>query len=292
MTSPAMLGAIVPTHRSRLLARTAICGVLAGICATTAHALPVAGFSEVNPGGGLPVIVDSVARTDITLNAPRTVISWSSYNVKPDETVTYNFSSRNGIVLNKIISLQPSRIEGAIQGKVGGVSGGNIWFISQNSIIIGRGAQIDAGGLLFGIGTANTTSFLDPANNTFAFDGNDAFPGSRLWVLSNARVRANGGMVAFTGPTVVTRANASVTATEGSVLYGSAKSYTIRLAPGAGGDFDLVDFVVPDAASGGPRRGNPGERRLHCSRQQDRSRQRGDQPRRSDHGPGGQGRRR
>lgn len=250
MTPRAKPGHPLPARRSQLLARTAICGVLAGISATAAHALPVAGFAEVNPGGGLPVIMDSVARTDITLNAPRTVISWSSYNVKPDEIVTYNFASRNGIVLNRIISLQPSRIEGVIRGTVGGVSGGNIWFVSQNSIIIGKGAQIDAGGLLFGIGTANTATFLDPANNTFAFDGNDAFPGSRLWVLANARVRANGGMVAFTGPTVVTRANATITATEGSVLYGSAKSYSIRLAPGAGGDFDLVDFIVPNAAGG------------------------------------------
>lgn len=251
MTPLAKSEVVGANRRGFLMARTALCGVLAGVSATAAHALPVSGFSEVNPGGGLPAIVDSVARTEITLNAPRTVISWSSYNVKPDETVTYNFSSRNSIVLNKIISLQPSKIEGIIQGKVGGVSGGNIWFVSQNSIIIGRGAQIDAGGLLFGIGTASTATFLDPTNNTFAFDGNDSFPGSRLWVLANARVRANGGMVAFTGPTVVTRANATVTATEGSVLYGAAKSFSIRLAPGAGGDFDLVDFIVPSAAGGG-----------------------------------------
>ncbi len=240
-------------RRGRLFARTALCGVLSGLgglSGTTAFALPVGGFAEMNAGGGNPVITETVGRTDITLNASRTVLSWNSFNVKPDETVTYHFGARNWIVLNKIIGLQESRIEGMIEGKVGSAVGGNIWFVSQNSIIIGRGARIDAGGLLFAIGTPNTTTFLDPTNNSFSFNGGDALPGARLWVLANAKVNAKGGMVAFAGPTIVTRANATVTATEGSVLYGAAKTFSIRLAPGAGGDFDLVDFIVPDVTGG------------------------------------------
>ena len=241
------------TRRALLFARTALCGVLIGsgaFSSTGAFALPVGGLAEVNAGGLAPVITSSVAGTDITLNAPRTVISWNTFNVKPDETVTYNFANRNWIVLNRIVGFQDSRIEGTIVGKVGSDIGGNIWFASQNSIIIGRGARIDAGGLLFAIGTPNTTTFLDPGNNVFSFNGGDALPGSRLWVLSNARISAKGGMVAFAGPTIVTRANATVTANEGSVLYGSAKTFSVRLAPGSGGDFDLVDFIVPDVDGG------------------------------------------
>src|SRR6185503_10995446 len=45
--------------------------------------------------------------------------------------------------------------------------------------------------------------------------------------------------------------NATVTADGGgSVLYGSANTFQIRLAPGAGGGFDLVDFIVPDISGG------------------------------------------
>ena len=241
------------TWRALLFARTALCGVLIGsgaFSSTGAFALPAGGLAEVNAGGLAPVITSSVAGTDITLNAPRTVISWNTFNVKPDETVTYNFANRNWIVLNKIVGLQDSRIEGTIAGKVGSGFGGNVWFVSQNSIIIGRGALIDAGGLLFAIGTPNTSTFLDPTNNVFSFNGGDALPNSRLWVLSNAKVNARGGMVAFAGPTIVTRAKATVTATESSVLYGSAKTFSIRLAPGTGGDFDLVDFIVPDIDGG------------------------------------------
>ena len=241
------------SRRAWWLARTALCSAIVGsgfVSATSAWALPTGGFADVNAGGGLPVITSTLGSTDVTLNAPRTVISWTGFNVKPDETVTYNFSNRNWIVLNKIITFQDSKIEGTIAGKVGSGFGGNVWFVSQNNIIIGRNAQIDAGGLLFAIGTPNTTSFLDPANNTFSFTGGDSLPNARLWVLANAKVNAKGGMVAFAGPTIVTRANATVTATEGSVLYGSAKTFSIRLAPGTAGDFDLVDFIVPDVSGG------------------------------------------
>lgn len=241
------------SRRAWWLARTALCSALVGgsvVPASDAVALPTGGLAEINAGGAMPVISTTAGSTNVTLNAPRTVISWTDFNVKPDETVTYNFANRNWIVLNRINSFQDSKIEGTVAGKVGSGFGGNVWFVSQSSLIIGRNAKIDAGGLLFAIGTPNLTNFLDPSNNTFSVNGGDALPSARLWVLSNAKVNANGGMVAFAGPTIVTRANATVTATEGSVLYGSAKTFSIRLAPGAGGDFDLVDFIVPDVSAG------------------------------------------
>lgn len=238
--------------RRRLLARSAICGALCGfgILPGLAHALPVGGIPDVSAGGALPTITSTATRTDVTLGAPRTVLNWSTFNVKPDETVSFNFGARNWMVLNRISGLQLSKIEGTIEGKVGGEYGGNIWFSSSNGIIFGKGAKVDAGSLLVGIGLADTAAFLDPANTTFSFNGSDNLPGSRIMVLADATLTAHGGMVALMGPSVVTRPNAQVTAIDGSVLYGSAKSFQIRLAPGAGGDFDLVDFLVPAASSG------------------------------------------
>lgn len=241
-----------PAERRRLLARTALCGVLCGLSLlpTLARALPTGGLAQVNPGGGLPTITSTTDRTDVTLNASRTVLNWTSFDLKPEETVSYTFGDRSWIVLNRITGLAPTKIEGVVEGRVGGQYGGNIWFSSQNGIIFGKGAHVDAGGILVAIGAANTTSFLDPANNLFSFSGDDVLPGARIMVLSNAAFTAHGGMVALLGPTIQTRANALVSAVDGSVLYGSAKSFQIRMAPGTGGDFDLVDFIVPNASSG------------------------------------------
>ncbi|HEY0648501.1 filamentous hemagglutinin N-terminal domain-containing protein [Phenylobacterium sp.] len=236
-------------RRGRLLARTALCGVLCGLGAP-ALAAPVGGSAEVNAGGGMPVITTDGLATSIGLNAPRTVLSWTSFNVKTDETVTFNFGARNWIVLNRIVGLSESKIQGAIEGKVGSAFGGNVWFASQNSVIFGAGSRVDVGGLLVGIGSIGTAGFLDPANNTFSFQGGDTVASAKLYLLTGSRVTAHGGSAIFAGPSLVTRANAVVTASQGSVLYGSAKTFQIRLAPGAGGDFDLVDFVVSSAADG------------------------------------------
>jgi len=252
MASFTSIHASSAARRGRLLARTALCGVLCGLSAlpTIGFALPVGGIPEVNAGGGQPTIVQTADRTDVTLNASRTVLRWNTFDVTPTETVSFNFGARNWIVLNRITGLRQSKIEGVVEGRVGGDYGGNVWFSSQNSIIFGKGARIDAGSLLVAVGTPDTASFLDHANTLFSFNGDDALSSARLYVLSNARITGHGGMVAFLGPGIVTRANATVTALDGSVLYGAAKSFQIRMAPGTSGDFDLVDFIVPDASSG------------------------------------------
>jgi filamentous hemagglutinin family protein len=216
-----------------------------------AHAAPVGGFAEVNSGGGMPTITSTAVQTTVKLNAPRTVVSWSTFNVTPAETVSFQFDARDWIVLNRITGLQPSKIEGVVEGRVGAAYGGNIWFSSQSSIIFGKGSRVDAGGLFAGIGTPDISSFLNPTNTLFSFNGGDALSDAKIMVLTNASLAGHGGLVAMVGPSLITRANATVTSSDGGdVLFGGAKTFQIRLAPGAGGDFDLVDFVVPDLSGG------------------------------------------
>ncbi|MFZ5718332.1 MAG: filamentous hemagglutinin N-terminal domain-containing protein, partial [Pseudomonadota bacterium] len=244
-------------RRAPLMGRTALCGALFGLAVLSpgaALALPVGGIAQVNPGGGLPQISQTQTRVDVTLNAPRTALTWTTFNVKPDETVSFNFADRNWIVLNRVTGLTPSKIEGVVEGRVGGAYGGNVWFTSQSSIIFGPGARIDAGGILAANGVPDLGAFLDPANTLFSFSGSDNLPDAKVMVLADAGVTAHGGMVALMGPSIVTRTNAVVTASEGSTLYGSARTFQIRMAPGTGGDFDLVDFIVPTASDGSEAR--------------------------------------
>lgn len=251
---------VAAAGRSRqglLLSRTALCGVLTGLSlapaaaiAQTVPLLPEGGVAQVNAGGGMPTITTGGAQVDVTLHAPRTVISWTTFNVAPDNSVNFRFDSNSWIVLNKVVGLQPSKIEGIITGKVGADFGGNVWFLSNNSLIFGKTAQVDVGGFLAAIGSINTDAFLNTSSTLFSFSGSDALPDSRIYVLSGGRISGHGGFVGFAGPSIITRANALVTADRASVLYGSAKSFQIRLAPGTGGNFDMVDFLVPDIGSG------------------------------------------
>src|SRR5689334_8037982 len=137
---------MTPEARRRLLyARTALCGALAGIHAftpNTSFALPVGGVPEVNAGGANPTLTTTSDRLDVKLNAPRTVLSWTTFNVSPEETVSFQFNDKSWVVLNKVTGLTPSKIEGVVEGKVGSDYGGNVWFSSQNSIIFGKGSQV------------------------------------------------------------------------------------------------------------------------------------------------------
>lgn len=240
-----------PSRRTGLFARTALCSALGVLLAPVAAlAAPIGGFADVNTGGGQPTVSQNGLNTNITLNAPRTVMSWASFDVTPDESVTFNFGAKNWIVLNRIFGASPSKIEGVVEGKVGSAYGGNVWFSSSNSIIFGKGARVDVGGLLVALGAPDTQSFLDPGANVFSFNGGDTLQGSRIFVLAGAQLTAHGGSAIFAGPSIVTRSNALVSATEGDAVYGAAKTFSIRLAPGVGGDFDLVDFIVSSAADG------------------------------------------
>ncbi|HEX2817296.1 MAG TPA: filamentous hemagglutinin N-terminal domain-containing protein, partial [Phenylobacterium sp.] len=241
--------------------RTALCGALVGVVSsftTPAMALPVLANmqSQVSVSGEGP---SSVGRPggvelDITLHAPRTVIDWSSYDVAAGEKVSYAFNARNWIVLNRINEATPPTINGIVEGRVNGAYGGNIWFASRNGMIFGPGARVDAGGILVTTaspGPDDVQRFLDPNNLTFNFSGEDVADGAMIAMQAGSSINGHGGLVALIAPTIVTEAGSSVTGLNGSdVLYGVTTGYQLRLAQGAPGDFDLVDFLIPSTEAG------------------------------------------
>ncbi len=245
---------IVPVRpRRALLGRTALCGALAGFAAMLAGS---ASAQLVQSGvalssGGLPTISTSNGVTDIGLHGARTIIDWSTYNVRPGEAVHYAFDARNWIVLNRINSVDAPTIAGAIEGRVGGAFGGNIWFSSANGMIFMAGGQIDAGGILITAASADQAGFLNPSNLSFDFNGDAITSSTKLNLQAGSSITGHGGLVALISPTTVGEQMASVNGLAGSsVLYGATNGFTIRLSQGAPGDFDLVDFVIPGSAAG------------------------------------------
>ena len=249
--SPARHASRQPARRE-LLCRTALCGALLGFVAiaSPSDALPVwSGQSQVNPGGVLPSISSSAGTTNVGLNAPRTVIDWTTYNVAAGETVNYNFNARNWIVLNRIQDNTAPTIAGTITGNVNGSFGGNIWFASHSGMIIGEGAQIDAGGLLFSTAAPDIATFLNPSNLAFAFPGSEVINQPAIGMLPGSSINGHGGLVAIIAPTIITGSGTAVTGQNGSnVLYGAATGFKLTLAQNAPGDFDLVDFIIPSGS--------------------------------------------
>src|SRR4051812_15452914 len=83
--------------RPGLYTRTALCGALYGLITlfhAGAQALPVGGLAEVSAGGAPPTITSTDTATNVKLNAPRTVLSWSTFDVKPTESVNFAFDAK------------------------------------------------------------------------------------------------------------------------------------------------------------------------------------------------------
>ena len=185
-------GGLRPGRRD-LLCRTALCGALLGFVAIANPSLAVpawTGQSQVNAGGTLPTIVTGPATT-VTVNAPRTVIDWSTYDVAGGESVSYTFGARNWIVLNRIQDNNPTTIAGAITGTVNGVAGGNIWFASHSGMIFGAGATVDAGGILISTAAPDIPTFLDPTNLTFSFPGTEVIDQPAIGMLTGSSISEN-----------------------------------------------------------------------------------------------------
>jgi filamentous hemagglutinin family protein len=236
--------------RLLLLAGCAVSAMAAGGPAE-AQLTPDASATQFNAGGGGPTISQLSQTTDVTLNASRTVIGWSSYNLASNQTVIYRFPDRGSIVLNKISG--PATIDGQIEALVGSERGaGNVWFQAPGGVIFGPNAQVTVGGLLVTPATVSA-GFLDPGNFSFDFTGASAAP---LTVHAGAQIKATSGALALVAANITTETGSTMSSGSGaSVLYGAANDYTIRFAAQSSGDLDLVDFVVP--AAGGTASATP-----------------------------------
>ncbi|KSB89116.1 hypothetical protein AS593_04275 [Caulobacter vibrioides] len=158
-------------RRAKLLAASALCGVATMLVhpalAGTLPGIPSAGNITVSSGGSQPLITFPDAITlQIDLNAPRTVINWSSLHLSSGDAMNFLFDSASDIVLNKTTSQIAIDNGAVVTGKVGAATGGNVWFYSPQGVIISPGATMTAGGFVFAGGTglidANFVSAADP----------------------------------------------------------------------------------------------------------------------------------
>jgi filamentous hemagglutinin family protein len=211
--------------------------------------LTPAGTAQFSSGGQAPIISQARQTTDITLQAPRTLLGWSAFNLTANQTAIYRFQDPSWIVLNKVSG--QTVIDGQIEALVGTQRGaGNVWFSSPGGVIFGPNARVTVGSLMATPATVAAASFLDASSTSFDFVGGG---GAGVSVRAGAQLTAVGGGLALIAGNVATEAGASLAAT-GSILYGAAGDFTVHFA-NQHGDLDLVDFVVP--AGGGTGSATP-----------------------------------
>lgn len=238
----------LPTLRQTLSCAAAAAALM---CYGPALALPgsVVG-TQVSTGGAQPTVQTGSGTMTVGVNAARTIMDWSSYNIGAGETVTYTFGQRNWIALNRVTNGAIS-VNGTLRAQdTTGAVGGNIWLYSPQGVAFGGGARVDVGGLLATSASVDTTAFLNPTNLNMPFTGSGS--GGSVTVAGGAQFNGK-GYLAFVAPIVTTAAGATINAGDyGTAAYGAVDSYEIRFRPAFNNDLTFFTFLVPNGAAGTP----------------------------------------
>jgi len=243
-----------PTFRRRLLAAGAAVSALAA--AAPALALPVLGsIPPTVAGGTAPIIQSTSTDVRVDLNAPRTIIDWSSFNLNAGERAEFRFDQRNWIVLNRVtgsainINGQVASYQAANNSSpLPATTSGGVWFYSPQGVAFGSSANVDVGGLLATSAAVNESQFLNTGNLQIGFTGSGS--GGSVTVAGGAQLSGL-GYVALVAPQVTTAAGSSVTAGDvGTAAYAGVDSYEITFLP-AQQDLTFFTFLVPGNAAAG-----------------------------------------
>jgi len=153
------------------------------------------------------------ARTNATQmtirqNAAKAILNWQKLNLDSGQVLNFDQQgNRNWSALNRIFDADPSRILGTVNAS------GHIYFVNQNGIIFGNGAQINVGSLTAtSLDDVSNDKILDRFNAgllsdpaTAAFSGLGGFvrvdPGATITTATGGRVMLlapnveNGGLI-------------------------------------------------------------------------------------------------
>ncbi len=110
------------------------------------------------PQGGKVVAGDVTIHTDgsvTVINASDgAIINFSSFDIFAHEMVRFIQPSEMARVLNRVLSTDPSFIDGSL------FANGNVYIVNPHGVFFGGNAVIDVGGLVAGAGTLSDENFL------------------------------------------------------------------------------------------------------------------------------------
>ena len=143
---------------------------------------------------GAATIAQTSTATSATMtvnqSSQRAVINWDSFNIGKNAAVNFVTPGANSATLNRVTGASPSLIQGALS------SNGQIVLVNPNGVTFGRGAQVDAPGVV--------ASTLNIANKEF-MDGKSTFSGSGAGKIINKgtiSATSSDGYIALLAPEV------------------------------------------------------------------------------------------
>ncbi len=113
-----------------------------------------------NPTGGVVVrgsadIKTYPERVTVQQHSDKTVINWNGFSIEGGEVTRFKQPGKDSIALNRVITNQPSRIDGLLRAN------GNVWLVNQNGVTIGPGGKVRAQGFLATTSDIADNDFMD-----------------------------------------------------------------------------------------------------------------------------------
>ena len=166
----------------------------------------VAGQAVITQSSGAKPVMN------INQTSTRAVIDWSSFNVGKNATVNFNTPGANSATLNRVNDVTASMINGAVN------SNGQIIFVNSNGVTFGKGAQVNAPGVVATTMNISNATFMENNNQqTFSGNGTGAVVNQGRINVSNyvallaPEVRNEGYIIATKGATAVIGAGKQIT---------------------------------------------------------------------------------
>jgi len=195
-----------------------------------------------NPSGGVVVGGDGNGTingsgtpiTTINQHGNRVVINWQNFSIGSGEVTRFVQPSATSWALNRVISGNPSFLNGALQAN------GHVLVLNPNGILIGAQGKIDTKGFV--------ASTLDIKDSTFMRGGALTLSGnSTASVRNEGTIQALGGDVFLIGNTVEN--SGTISAPQGTVGLGAGS--TVRLVQAGNERMSVLAGNANGAAANG-----------------------------------------
>ncbi len=156
---------------------------------------------EIDPGtlpqgaqvvhGGVAISTNNNAM-NVLQSTDKAIVNWNSFNVGSQASVNFDQPSSASSILNRVKSLDASKIFGQI------TSNGQVLLINPNGVIFSETARVDVGALI--------ASTLDIANEDY-LSGNYKFSGNSGEIINRGEL--SGGLIALLSPTIINEGHRS-----------------------------------------------------------------------------------
>ena len=176
-----------------------------------ARALPTAGQVVA----GTAVITQSGLQTQVNQSSQRAVVNWDSFNVGKDAQVTFNQPNSSAVTLNRVTGTSASVIDGAIKAN------GQVVLVNPNGITFGKGAQVDAAGVVATTMNISNKDFME-GKSTYKGDGT-----GKIINEGTISTNAKDGYIALLAPEVRNDGYLVAKMGQGTVAIGAGKQITL-----------------------------------------------------------------